>query len=239
MRKLAAAVLGFGLIAAAAPAGAQQSLLGNTGPATQDLGPPVAVAPAPPIAPAAPDAPAPQVIAPPAPPGLVQTPVPPDNADSGSPPPDGTAPDNSAPSPAPAGLPPAAAAPGAAAAPAVIATAPAAVPSTADSTPPPFTNDWVPQKTAALGVLDKVDGSTAAITIPVGGQATIGDLLVDVLACESRPAGEIPDDVIFVSIQPEVQSDGGPIFRGWMLRSLPGATVVGDASETFRVTGCQ
>jgi hypothetical protein len=62
--------------------------------------------------------------------------------------------------------------------------------------------------------------------------------LVNVLACDSRPAGELPDDAIFVSIQPVVQSDGGPIFRGWMLRSLPGAAVVGDASETFRVAGC-
>jgi len=59
-----------------------------------------------------------------------------------------------------------------------------------------------------------------------------------VLACVSRPSAEVPDDAIFVSIQPVVESDGGPIFRGWMLRSLPGATVVGDASETFRVVGC-
>jgi len=225
MRFTAATIFALGLLAAAAPALAQQSLLGNTGPAPADLGPPVAVPPAPPIAPAAPSAPAapaPVVIGPPPPPGLVQTPMPPDNADSGAPPATGTPPD------------------GTAAAPAATAAAPAApVPSTADSMPPPVANDWVPQKTAALGILDKVDGSTAAVTIPVGGQSTVGDLLVDVLACESRPPGELPDDAIFVSIQPVVQSDGGPIFRGWMLRSLPGATVVGDASETFRVTGCQ
>jgi len=214
---------------AAAPAAAQQSLLGNTGPDTQDaapqplgsqdLGPPVAVPPAPPITPAAPAAPTPVVIGPPAPPGQVQTQMPPANADSGNPAPV----DNAQPG-----------APGAAPAP---APGPS-VPSTADSMPPPATNDWVPQKTASLGILDKVDGSTAALTIPVGGQSSVGDLLVDVLACVSRPAGEVPDDAVFVSIQPVVQSDGGPIFRGWMLRSIPGATVVGDASETFRVVGC-
>jgi hypothetical protein len=216
MRVWAAVLLACGLLVA--PAWAQQSLLGNTGTASgaaaADLGPPVAVPPAPPIAPAAPSAPAPVVVSPSAP-GLVQTPVPPANADSGTAPPaDNSQPDGTASSPA------------------------APVPSTADSMPPPPNNDWVSDKTASLGILDMVDGSTAAVTIPVGGQSTVGDLLVNVLACDSRPAGELPDDAIFVSIQPVVQSDGGPIFRGWMLRSLPGAAVVGDASETFRVAGC-
>jgi hypothetical protein len=229
MRFWAQAVLAC-CVLAAAPAVAQQSLLGNTGTSGTDaapqplgpqpLGPPVAVPPAPPMAPAAPMAPAPVVISPSPPPGLVQTTVPPPNDDSGAAPADNSQ---------PAAAQPDAAAP---------ATAPAPVPSTAESTPPPLTNDWVPQKSAALGILDKVDGSTAAVTIPVGGQSTIGDLLVNVLACDSRPTGEIPDDAIFVSIQPVVQSDGGPIFRGWMLRSIPGAAVVGDASETFRVVGC-
>jgi len=229
MRFWATAVLAC-CVLTAAPAVAQQSLLGNTGSpgsdsapqpvTTQDLGPPVAVPPAPPIAPAAPVAPAPVVVSPSAPPGLVQTTIPPPNDDSGAAPTDNSQPDTTQPGAAPA------------------APTPAPVPSTADSTPPPPTNDWVPQKSAALGILDKVDGSTAAVTIPVGGQSTIGDLLVNVLACDSRPTGEIPDDAIFVSIQPVVQSDGGPIFRGWMLRSIPGAAVVGDASETFRVVGC-
>ena len=97
------------------------------------------------------------------------------------------------------------------------------------------------------------------------------------LACRTRPPGEIPDDAIFVSIQPvatgatgtasaapppgatladDSSADGGPappgqsdstragaaagapIFRGWMIRSIPGATVVGDASETLRVVSC-
>jgi len=224
MRVWAPVLLAYGLLAA--PAWAQQSLLGNTGTAA-DLGPPVAVPPAPPIAPGAPSAPEPVVVSPSAP-GLVQTPVPPANADSGTAPPaDNTQPDGSAPSPATPG----AAAPGAAA-------QAAPVPSTADAMPPPPSNDWVSDKSASLGILDKVDGSTAAVTIPVGGQSTVGDLLVNVLACDSRPVGELPDDAIFVSIQPVVQSDGGPIFRGWMLRSAPGASFVGNAGQTFRVAGC-
>jgi hypothetical protein len=28
------------------------------------------------------------------------------------------------------------------------------------------------------------------------------------------------------------------LYKGWMVRSTPGATVVGDAGETFRVVDC-
>jgi hypothetical protein len=108
----------------------------------------------------------------------------------------------------------------------------------APTAPPALPSDWVNGKTAELRVLDKVDGSIADLTIPVGGQSVSGDLQISVLACDLHPASQIPDDAIFVSIQPTGDPSAPPVYRGWMVRSVPAAAVVGDASETFRVVSC-
>ncbi|MGO9819014.1 MAG: DUF2155 domain-containing protein [Acidocella sp.] len=103
-------------------------------------------------------------------------------------------------------------------------------------TPP---NDWVPGHTAVLGVLNEVDGSTSQLSVPVGGQpAKAGDVLVSVQACAIRPPQDLPDAAVFLTVQPADDSTAAPLYRGWMLRSAPGATVVGNAAETFRVIGC-
>ena len=137
----------------------------------------------------------------------------------------------------------------------------------APAAPPPPA--WLPGAAAVIGVLNVVEGSISQVTIPVGGQTTIGDLQVSVLACLRRPPDAIPDAAAFVttaapatgaapdsSAQPGAaqpadtqqadapQADAAPdgaasTYRGWMLRSAPGAAVVGDAAETFRVIDCQ
>jgi len=275
MRRALAAGLIAGLALPCAAFG--QSMLGNAGGTDQNT---VAVPPPPPIVSAPLPASMPQVVTPQPPsqpPGLVQTPVPPANMDNGQNPPDGTAQDNGAPNAATPMTPDASqTAPVTPGQTAPAMTAPAPVPSTASSTPPPPSNNWVPEHTAQIGLLDKVDGGASTVSIPVGGETDAGDLRISVLACETRPPGEIPDDAIFVSIQPvatgatgtasaapppggtpaDVTASGGPappgegestqagaasgapIFRGWMVRSIPGATVVGDASETLRVVSC-
>jgi hypothetical protein len=104
-------------------------------------------------------------------------------------------------------------------------------------TPP---NDWVPGHTAIIGVLNEVDGSTAEITLPVGGPPVkTGDVLVSAQACATRPPQELPDTAVFLTVQPAGDSNAAPLYRGWMLRSAPGATVVGNAAESFRVIRCQ
>jgi hypothetical protein len=102
----------------------------------------------------------------------------------------------------------------------------------------PVTNDWTPGKTAELGVLDRVDGGIANLNIPVGGQVTSGDLQISVLACVMRPANQVPDAAIYLNVQTTDSKSGPPIFHGWMVRSIPAATVVGDSSETLRVANC-
>ncbi len=103
---------------------------------------------------------------------------------------------------------------------------------------PTFANIWLPGSSATLGVLDKVGGGVSKLVIPVGGQAKVGDLQVSVQSCVSRPPGQIPDTAVFLSIQGKAASSP-PVFHGWMVRSAPGAAVVGDASESFRVISCK
>jgi hypothetical protein len=112
-----------------------------------------------------------------------------------------------------------------------------APPAAPAATPPVPANTWLPGTTAQLRVLDKVDGGVADLSIPVGGQATAGNLQISVLACALRPPGQIPDSAIFLSITPTGDS-APPSYRGWMVRSVPAAAVVGNASESFRVVGC-
>jgi hypothetical protein len=114
----------------------------------------------------------------------------------------------------------------------------AAAPPGATDTPPALPQTWVPGTTATLGVLDKVDGSVSQLSIPVGGQAGVGDMTVSVLACVSRPPGQIPDTAVFIDAQSDAGSALSPGFRGWMVKSAPGAAVAGNADEAFRVIAC-
>ena len=100
-------------------------------------------------------------------------------------------------------------------------------------------NDWTPGHAAVLGVLNKVDGSTSQLSVPVGGQPVkAGDVMVSVQACATRPPQDLPDAAVFLTVQPADDRTAAPLYRGWMLRSAPGATVVGNAAETFRVISC-
>ena len=246
------------LAAAASLAGGAafgQSLLGQSDPGgghtsqTIAVPPPVVAAPATPIA-SAPVRP----VAPPA--GLVDTPLPPPTMSRQTTTPGSLSPSqpvsqpitptgikpvpNQAMSPsAPAG----ALAPGTAAAPAKpvsgapAASAPVALP--ANDVAPTPENKWVFGHTAELGVLNKVDGSTQTLTIPVGGQAVAGDLTVSVQACVVRPAGALPNTAIFLTLQPvNAASTNSQIYRGWIVKSLPGSSAAENADEVFRVVSC-
>ncbi|HTQ71124.1 MAG TPA: DUF2155 domain-containing protein [Acidocella sp.] len=210
-----------------------QSLLGQSQPGQGAL----AIPPAPPVVAAPPTPPPAPTPAPPAPPpGLVETPLPPptdSNADNGNTGGDQTTQIQAV---SPSGTPPAGTA--GTAAPANGGAAAASAQPAPQDVPPAPSNDWVPGKTAVLGVLNKVDGSSTTLTIAVGGQAVVGDLTVSVQACVSRPDGQLPDSAIFLTLQPKDAQGGGPVYRGWMVRSAPGATDAGNAGQAFRVVTC-
>jgi hypothetical protein len=223
MRAFAAvSVLAFSLSASLALA--QSSDGGVASPAVP---PAIAVPPAPPMVAAPPSVqpiPAPAL---PPPPGLVPA-TPPADIDTG---------DNGA-TPAPgdgsAATGQAATAP-TQAAPAPAAPTPAAPVQDIAPIPP---NTWLPQKTAEIGVLDKVDGSVSTLSIPVGGQSVVGDLQVNVQACMTRPPDQVPDAAVFLALQSTQNPAAPPDYRGWLVKSAPGAAVAGDASETFRIIDC-
>lgn len=181
----------------------------------QNGGSEIVVPPAPTLTPEAPSAP-PPVQPPPQqpPPGLVQTPLPPPAGD------DTSSGDTAAPTPTPT------------------TPAPAATQPPPPDVAPAQPNNWTQGTTAVLGVLNKVDGSTTQLSLPVGAQPqTTGDLSISAQACLTRPAGEIPDTAVFVTVT-STQQGSAPLYRGWMLLSAPGATFVGNAGQTFRVIGC-
>lgn len=117
------------------------------------------------------------------------------------------------------------------------ATIPAALP--ANDVPPAPDNQWVYGHVAKLGVLNKVEGSAGTITIPVGGQVTSGDLVVSVQSCVTRPANELPDTAVFLTLQ-TAQSTGqdSPVYRGWVIKSQPGSSSAENADEAFSVISC-
>jgi hypothetical protein len=221
MRALAAfSVIALGLFVGAALA---QSTDGSD--TTPAVPPAIAVPPAPAIVAAPPSVqpiPAPDL---PPPPGLVPATPPADIDTGGSASTDQTTPDGSA-------------ATGQAATSAPTPTSPTTpAPPVQDIAPIP-PNTWLPAKTAEIGVLDKVDGSVSTISIPVGGQSVVGDLQVNVQACMIRPPDQVPDAAVFLALQSTQDPSAPPNYRGWLVKSAPGAAVAGDASETFRVIDC-
>lgn len=117
------------------------------------------------------------------------------------------------------------------------AAVPAALP--ANDVAPTPDRKWVSGRTVELGVLNKVDGSTKTLTIPVGGQAVAGDLTVSVQACVVHPADTLPDTAVFLTLQPtDASSTNSPIYRGWIVKSLPGSATAENEDEIFRVIQC-
>jgi hypothetical protein len=92
-------------------------------------------------------------------------------------------------------------------------------------------------QSASIGVLNEVDGSASTLTVPVGGQAKAGDLSVSVQACVSRPSGQLPDAAVYITLTP-LGVGAMPSFKGWVVRSQPGANFAGDSTESFRAIGC-
>jgi hypothetical protein len=187
--------------------------------------PPIVAAPPTPLTPASPDIPATPGLLPPNPPTDASNPDAgnPDsgNADTGNTQSGG----NAAGAPSLTGQSPGAAAPG-------------QDQSQDQDTIPTAPNVWQPGKFAKIGVLDKVDGEVKEISVPVGGQSVVGDLQVSVLACVLRPPDQVPDAAVFLSLQNTGDPAGAPDYRGWLVRSAPGAAIAGDASETLRIIGC-
>ncbi|WP_297371832.1 DUF2155 domain-containing protein [Acidocella sp.] len=116
-------------------------------------------------------------------------------------------------------------------------TAPASTTPPAQDVAPAPETAWVNGHSAVIGVLNEVDGSASTLAVPVGGQAKAGDLMVSVQACVMRPQGQLPDVAIYLTLTPQ-GAGATPSFKGWVVRSQPGASAAGDSTEAFRAVGC-
>ena len=103
---------------------------------------------------------------------------------------------------------------------------------------------WRPRGGAVLDMLDKEDGAVTRLSVPVGSGFARGKLRIRVGACVVRPKTAAPDAAVYLTVRriagaaKREAASGQPIFAGWLIRSEPGAVVVGDATVTFRVIGC-
>jgi hypothetical protein len=103
--------------------------------------------------------------------------------------------------------------------------------------PQPLQLKWVPQGTAELQVLDKVNAQNALLTVKVGQEAQYGSLSIQVQACDTHPPDQPQDSAAFLTIS-DSHADA-PGFRGWMLANHPSLSMLQHPIYDVRVIGCR
>ncbi len=106
----------------------------------------------------------------------------------------------------------------------------------APTAPQPVQLTWVPQATAQLQVLDKVNAQNALLTVKVGQEAQFGSLNIQVQACDIHPPDQPQDSAAYVTIT-DSHTDA-PGFRGWMLANNPSLSMLQHPIYDVRVVGC-
>jgi hypothetical protein len=114
---------------------------------------------------------------------------------------------------------------------------PAAPQPPAANGPVQIPSNWVPQSTAQLQVLDKVNAQNAVLTVKVGQEAQFASLNILVQACDIRPADQPRDSAAFLTI---TDSHGdAPAFKGWMLANEPSLSMLQDPIYDVRIVACR
>jgi hypothetical protein len=96
---------------------------------------------------------------------------------------------------------------------------------------------WLPQTTAMLQVLDKVNAQNAVVTVKVGQSAQFGSLTIQVQACQIRPPDQPQDATAYLTIT-DSHTDA-PGFRGWLLANHPSLSMLQHPIYDVRVVGCR
>jgi hypothetical protein len=109
------------------------------------------------------------------------------------------------------------------------------VPGAPPAAAPPST--WLPQATAMLQVLDKVNAENAVLTVKVGQSAQFGSLTIQVQACQIRPPDQPQDATAYLTITDSHKD--APGFRGWILANHPSASMLQHPIYDVRVVGCR
>ena len=81
--------------------------------------------------------------------------------------------------------------------------------------------------TARMQAMDKITGRVSEIDVPVGGIANFGTFSVLVRKCVTKSPEEPPENIAFVDVVDNYQSnDPVNIFKGWMFSSTPALNAV-------------
>ena len=105
------------------------------------------------------------------------------------------------------------------------------------SAPQPMRLVWVPQGTAQLQVLDKVNAQNSVLTVKVGQEAQFGSLNIQVRACDTHPPDQPQDLAAYLTIT-DSHADA-PGFHGWMLANAPSLSMLEHPVYDVRVVGCK
>ena len=105
----------------------------------------------------------------------------------------------------------------------------------------PVQTEWVAQGVAELRGVDKVMARTSTLTAKVGETVRFGPLSVLVRHCVIRPPDRPQDAAAFLEISETARGEAGrpPVFRGWMLVSLPQLALVEHATHDIRLAACR
>jgi hypothetical protein len=110
-------------------------------------------------------------------------------------------------------------------------------PSTTPAAPPPMQLTWLPQASALVQVLDKINAQSTVLTVKVGQQAEVGTLNIQVQACNTHPPDQAQDAAAYLTIT-DSHADT-PSFHGWMLANNPSLSMLQNPIYDVRVVGCR
>ena len=95
----------------------------------------------------------------------------------------------------------------------------------------------VPQGSAQLQVLDKVNAQNATLNVKIGQQGQYGSLTIQVQACDIHPPDQPQDAAAYLKITDGHADEPG--FQGWMLANDPSVSMLQNPIYDVRVVGCQ
>jgi len=109
----------------------------------------------------------------------------------------------------------------------------------APAAPQPMQLTWVPvpQGSAQLQVLDKVNAQNATLNVKIGQRGQYGSLTIQVQACDIHPPDQPQDAAAYLKITDGHADEPG--FQGWMLANNPSVSMLQNPIYDVRVVGCQ
>jgi hypothetical protein len=121
----------------------------------------------------------------------------------------------------------------------ILAALLAAAPAAAEEIPPPQLSPpdaWQPAHAGIVRILNKIDSTVQAVTIPAGATVTVQSLTIKLSGCFIRPPDLPADASAHLTITDT--RPGQPGFDGWMLKNEPGLNMLEHPVYDVQLAGC-